>query len=376
MGLFKKRQKQEGLAVQTAAAENKDLIFGRWNMAAGCENRLYRSLRESVPVIDAAIYKTVRLTSGFRVRCRDEQIQSLLDDFSRNINVDGISTGLDFFISEYLEQLLTYGTAVAEMVLDGNSHLAALYNCPLENVVLESGSNPLDIHISSINAIGEKVPVEYPQLILFSVIHPEPGKLYGTSILHGLPFVSELFMKIMNAVGTNWDRVGNVRFAVTYKPTDADRSFTKERAMQIASEWSKAMKSSEPKDFVSVGDVSIKAIGADNQIPDSQVPVRQILEQITAKLAIPPFLLGLSWSSTERMSSQQADILTTELEYYRRTLESVILRICRCYLSLCGIAAEISVEWDNISLQDEVELAKARLYRARAEEIELRNQKG
>lgn len=37
------------------------------------------------------------------------------------------------------------------------------------------------------------------------------------------------------------------------------------------------------RDFVSVGDVSIKAIGADNQILDSETPVRQILEQLVAK---------------------------------------------------------------------------------------------
>ena len=45
-------------------------------------------------------------------------------------------------------------------------------------------------------------------------------------------------------------------------------------------------------------------------------------------MGIPPFLLGLTWSSTERMSSQQADILTSELEAYRRLLNPVIEKIC------------------------------------------------
>lgn len=64
---------------------------------------------------------------------------------------------------------------------------------------------------------------------------------------------------------------------------------------------------------MAVGDVSIKVIGADNQWIDTEVPVRQMLEQIVAKLSIPPFMLGLSWSTTERMSKQQADGLTSEL---------------------------------------------------------------
>ncbi len=147
-----------------------------------------------------------------------------------------------------------------------------------------------------------------------------------------------ILLQIYRTIGVNWERLGNVRFAVTYKPTSdaADQAYAKERAEQIAEEWGRAMRGSEVSDFVSVGDVSIKAIGSDCQILDSEVPVRQMLEQIVAKLGIPPFLLGLSWSSTERMSSQQADILTSELEAYRRVLNPVIAKICSLWLRLAG----------------------------------------
>ena len=123
-------------------------------------------------------------------------------------------------------------------------------------------------------------------------------------------------------------------------------------------------------DFVAVGDVNIRVIGSDNQILDSEVPVRQMLEQMAAKLGIPPFLLGLSWSSTERMSSQQADILTSELESYRRLINPAIGRICRLWLILQGWEPEFTICWDNITLQDEVDLADARLKNAQAAEIE------
>ena len=126
------------------------------------------------------------------------------------------------------------------------------------------------------------------------------------------------------------------------------------------------------KDFVAVGDVDIKVIGAENQLFDTAVPVRQLLEQIIAKLSIPPFLLGLSWSSTERMSSQQADILTSELEYYRRLLSPVLCDIGEGFLCSQGILAGCSIEWDNINLQDESVLAEARLKNAQAAEIEMR----
>ena len=181
-------------------------------------------------------------------------------------------------------------------------------------------------------------------------------------------------MRIYQCIGQNFDRVGNVRYAVTYKPSDSsEMAFAKERAQQIAKEWSEgmnAMRCGEVRDFVAVGDVEIKVIGADNQIIDTEIPVRQLLEQIVAKLSVPPFLLGLTWSSTERMSSQQADILTSELEFYRRQLTPVIKQVCNTYLTLIGGAGAVSVEWDNINLQDEAVLAQARLNNAQAAKIE------
>ena len=99
--------------------------------------------------------------------------------------------------------------------------------------------------------------------------------------------------------------------------------------------------------------MSIRAIGADNVMPDCEVPVRQILEQLVAKTGLPPFLLGLSWSSTERMSSQQADMLTSEITALRRTLTPMVERVCRLWLRLHGYGCRFAVEWDDINLQDQ-----------------------
>ena len=147
-----------------------------------------------------------------------------------------------------------------------------------------------------------------------------------------------------------------------------DKAYAKERAMQIARGWSDAMKSgNEVKDFIAVGDVDIRVIGADNQILDSEIPVRQLLEQIVAKTGLPPFMLGLNWSTSERMAQQQTDLLTSELWHYRRILTPVIEKICRMFLRMNGFSCDCNVEWDDISLLDETEQAKALYYNAQAE---------
>ena len=86
-----------------------------------------------------------------------------------------------------------------------------------------------------------------------------------------------------------------------------------------------------------------------------------------AKTGIPPFLLGLSWSSTERMSAQQADMMTSEITALRRSLEPAVERICETWLKLRGFGTQVKVEWEDINLQDIVEEARAELYREQAE---------
>lgn len=377
MRFFKRRN--NGVTVQTASGINSSHPFydlNSYSPFSRCEMRLYDSLKEAIPVIDAAIKKTVRLVGGFKVSCEDKRAEYALDEFLKNVKVNGTGVGIDVFLSCFLEQLLTYGTAIGEIVISNDgSGVEALYNASLEAVELKAENNPLNVNVYR-REIGRIVPVSAKELISICTLSPKPGKVYGTSILKGLPFVSGILLKIFNTIGTNWERVGNVRFAVTYKPTDSsDRAFSRERAEQIASEWSKAMHDNKTSDFVSVGDVSIKVIGADNQVLNSEIPVRQMLEQIVSKLSIPPFLLGLQWSSTERMASQQADILTSELEYYRRLLEPTIKKVCTLFLRICGYDCKPEIVWDNINLQDETELASARLNNAKAEATELENER-
>lgn len=70
------------------------------------------------------------------------------------------------------------------------------------------------------------------------------------------------------------------------------------------------------------------------------------------------------------MSKQQTDILTTELDYYRRLLTPIILKICRVYLRLNGFWEEPEMQWNTINLRDEVDFAQAQYYLAQAQQIQ------
>ena len=365
------------LQVQTAGTRRSLEPWERLHFAGPCgagERQLYRSLRQSIPVIHAALCKLVRLLGEFQVTCGNREAEASLRYFLEHVQVNGCQTGIWEFVGVYFDQLLTYGTAVGEMVLSaGGEEIAALYNADLDDVEFCPGRSPMEWTLCRKETSGELRPIPYPELIVTAALNPPSGRAQGVSVLKSLPFVSDILLKIYHTIGVNWERVGNVRFAVTYKPTgdSVDRMNAKDHARQMAEEWSRAMQpGGQISDFVAVGDVNVKVIGADNQILDSEIPVRQMLEQIVSALGVPPFLLGFSWSSTERMSSQQADILTSEMDSYRRLLTPAICKICDTWLMLHGYEPRSSVQWEDITLQDAVDLAEARLKNAQAAQIE------
>lgn len=378
MKLFSSKKTAEKISAN-AGRQAPNQIFRLAPTGEFLEHELYDCLRTEIPILDACIGKIVRLTGDFKLKAENEAVQPLLDRFSMEVPVGVSGVSINTFADMYLDSLLTYGKAIGEILPDKNNRTVnGLWVGDSSLFRVKEGKTRNEKEIIRIFS-DEESPVINPERMLYTALNPSPKHPDGVSILRGLPALSSILMRIYECIGQNFDRVGNVRYAVTYNPTDeSDKAYAKERAMEIAKEWSEGMTSARHgtvKDFVAVGDVQIKVIGAENQLIDTEIPVRQLLEQIVAKLSIPPFLLGLNWSTTERMSSQQADILTSELEYYRRLLTPVLRKIGLTFLRLNGIDSDVSVEWATINLQDEEALARARLYNAQAEELEMKNEK-
>ena len=340
------------------------------------EIALYRAVREAVPIVDAAVLKLIRLVGGVSARCEEPEAQRGLERFLRTVDTGRGQRGLQSFLDCYLDAMFTCGRGIGELVLDAEGRdIRALLCGDPEQLEIREGDSPLDFQLCARRRNGAVEPLPCPELLLFTPFQPETDSPYGVSLLRSMPFLTEILLKIYQAVGMNWERMGNLRFAVICKNAEGlDGARAQERCQEIAREWSAAMqagKHGSVRDFVAVGDVDIKVIGADNQVLDSQVPVRQILEQLIARTGIPPFMLGLSWSSTERMSTQQADMLTSEVWAIRRSLEPVVERICELWLRLHGYGGGVQVEWEDINLQDQVEEARAALYREQARKLAL-----
>lgn len=368
-----KRREPPAAVVQVRRGEGQPFgVLDRYVPLRGGEIALYRAIREGVPILDAAIWKLVRLCGGVGVRCADPKARQGLEAFFRTVDTGWGQRGIQSFLDRYLDDLFTCGHGLGEIVLtpDG-TEIAALLCADPEQVEVKIGDSPLDFTLCRAG-LGEDRALPYQELLLFTPFQPTGDAPCGVSLLRSMPFLAGILLKIFQATGQNWERAGNLRFAVVCKPGEGEEAFAQERCGLLAREWSAAMQAGREgsvRDFVAVGDVDIKVIGADGPILDSQAPVRQILEQLVARTGIPPFMLGLSWSSTERMSAQQADMLTTEITAIRRAVEPALCRTAELWLRLHGFDGRAEIVWEDINLQDMVEEARAELYWAQAEKL-------
>ena len=152
----KKKKKEQALESKTVDATMAVQTVGKqdyfiWqccenNIAA--ERQLYTALRGAVPIIDSAIHKLLRIIGNFTVECEDKQAEKELHFFLNHVKVNTYQQGIYSFISCYFDQLLTYGTAVAEIVPTiGGNDIGALYVADLDNIDLMHNDKTLSVDI-------------------------------------------------------------------------------------------------------------------------------------------------------------------------------------------------------------------------------------
>ena len=242
-------------------------MLGEYVPLRNGEARLYRAVREAVPVVDAAIHKLHRMAGGLTVSCEDRRAERELGEFLRTVPTGRGQFGINAFLDCYLDSLLTCGRAVGEIVPAlGNRDIAALLCGRVEDIEIREGENPLAFSVWGPDETGRMARLPYQDLILFTPLNPEAENPYGVSLLRSLPFLADILMKIYHTIGVNWERCGNLRFAVTCQGGQG----AAERGRLLAGEWSRAMRETRGgsvRDFVAAGDVNIRVIGAERTWP-------------------------------------------------------------------------------------------------------------
>jgi SPP1 gp7 family putative phage head morphogenesis protein len=141
----------------------------------------------------------------------------------------------------------------------------------------------------------------------------------------------------------------------------------REKISEHFTEAVKKKRAGESADFISAidsqSDISISVIGADNHTLEFEIPSRHVIEQIVAKTGLPPWMLGLHWSTTAFLSDKEVTMLLADVATRQAGKMPFFYRLIRTLLVLRGRTWEKgdwSLKWDQVNLYDEVKKAQAR----------------
>ena len=340
---MRKKSKKKTDEINTAAAVATDRKY----FYQGFSNSyyIYDEIRKNVPVADGAVKLIVKTAIDYGIESGDEK--QLIETFLKKTKVNGIGTGFDSFLSVHLSSLLTYGVGAGQMALDKNGNLC-LYNLDVKKLDFSYSNGELAVSDRRIYP-----PKNIPESsLLISVMTGADGSEFH-SALESIPFVSSSLYQIFSSVMTNWKRVGDIRYFISIGSDENLRpDVIKSRAQAVASAWKDAMRSEEPKDFVTTGNVDIKTIGADGSIPESKDDIKQLSEQILAGIGVPPFMLGLENASTETMTANQLKVFSGQLRFYRKLIEPAAEKAIDTYLRINGFHPEYKIIWKESLLND------------------------
>ena len=311
---------------------------------------LYEAMRESLPILDGAISTTVTLDGIVRVEGNNDKLVAEIEDFISHIPVNDNEKGIQAFYETQGNEKYEQGFGVGEIVMARNGRdiaglrvadskgiyfrrtengLETHYRPPgepikqgggLENVemLLRNGALPHALHAAG---AGSLVEMGYTQLdprrLIYTVNQPESDNPYGTSLLRSLEFGGKTLLTIQNAINNVWTRYGDPVMVVVYKVANPQVLKTEgaldRRQNDIAKLIRTAMEAKGSGNSVDIvqaigkdDDFKLEVIGAEGIALEIEAPARHLLEQIVAKVQIPAFMLGLQFSTSERMAEQQA----------------------------------------------------------------------
>ncbi|MFA5352924.1 MAG: minor capsid protein [Thermodesulfovibrionales bacterium] len=375
----------------------------------------YEVLREGIPLIDSAIRRLISLNGTIRIIGDNAALVRELEDFCLNVPVNDTQQGIHSFLENASNETFEQGFALAEFVATTDmKDIAGLRVADSKDIVYrrnaegvagpwyrQPGSRPLNPYALPGTLIDRIINAQYGQIIsvtggqevklnpankLYFSINNENSDPYGVSIMRSMEFCSQILVTIENSFKHVFERFGDPMFHVHYKASKSGNSENLEgRRQALQTDWNttiNAKRAGKSSDLVTAGslesDVVIKVIGADNQVLDSTVPLRHVLEQIVSKTNLPAWMLGIYWSTTERMATLEVESALQDAKIRQLAMLPQFIRLFSTVLTMRGRkwktittdpakAGDWGIIFETPNLRDLVAQAQARFLNAQAD---------
>jgi SPP1 gp7 family putative phage head morphogenesis protein len=376
----------------------------------------YEFLREAIPIIDSGIRRLISLNGTIKIIGDKPEVVAALEDFCLNVPVNDQQKGMQAFIENFANETFEQGFSISEFTATPDmKDIAGLRVADSKNItfcrdaktgraepwyrypgnqprltnstpgtLIERILNARYVQTRSVNGIDE-VRLN-PSNILYNSINNENSDPGGVSVMRSMEFVSQILATLQNSIKSVGERFGDPSYHVHYKASKIGAEETLEtRRLVMYNEFQKAItakRQGSSADFVTAGsqdsDVVVKVIGHDGQILEYEIPLRHVLEQIVSKLNLPAWMLGIYWSTTERMATLEVEAALQDAKIRQLSMLPELIRLFSVYLSLRGFKwntvttsvdrpGDWGIVFETPNLRDLVAQAQARFLNAQAD---------
>lgn len=391
---IRRTSKQAVLAAPTAHPVSRrsydgslGISFGK-TVAEPVDLTVYDVITNSMPFVDRAFRTLARMIAPFEVTSDVESTADALNMWLQEELTTGyIFRGFGTFARSHIRQVLQYGKSAGEIVLAASKRdVESLHIISSKTVRLIKDAE-FGLLIGQETQLGAARAFPNQDLIVYTTFDNRGDNPHGASLLRSVPWVANNELRIQKALEQMHRRSGAPSFFVHAKfPLQIfgeGIAFTDEKLAEYRAAMESAWMDAQEARWNSEGiidffaadqaDVTMQAIGSDVKELNFEIAHRSMTEQIVAAVELAPFMLGIQWSTTERLSQNQADQIIGMVDDVRHELEPDWLQILEWVKLTRGLRGEVQIAWQDVNLRDAVETAQAELTEAQAAEVRRKN---
>lgn len=344
----------------------------------------YDRIRKELPILDAVPIKYNRLIGDFSFEADNDATRKELIEFKERVGVGHFQIGFKTFQLQMFDSCISKGMGFGETVPLASMRDVAYLKVAKANNMRFLEKDGQIILGQMRNDYFQPVPFENQEYIHYLATDLRDGHPQGVSVFYSMPFITQVLTRMFKSIDNTVWRVGDPSFVVQIKGEKATHgTLTKKIAGDVQSQIEQVMKArrlGKTRDvYAGLPDgitLEIDILGDGKFIEHLEYPMNQIIDEIVGKTGLPHWMLGINrtMGMNATLSDTQADMLNSDISWYRSQFDPIIERIFETHLILTGKAGQRWKHvWNPINLRDEKTEAEARKYNADAAKIELEN---
>lgn len=333
--------------------------------------RLYRFLRDNIPVLNSAVWTWTRICaspSHFELKSSVENpahggddpkvldnAVEVLKNLDRRIYQHSFQKfgGSDALLTQFFGSLFTDGAVCGELVLTpSRDKLDKFYFIDPATIRFKLKDDTTWELYQEVDGVQVKLN---PASTFYLGLDPDADDPRGKSILGSVPFVARVEQRLLEDMQKTMHNAGYHRLHVKIKPPERFSGESDETYISKANKYFEdtveMMKELSPEDNpITWNDVGIEYIGPSGHVASSNywyINHKALVEDICVGVHLDPFMLGYSYGPTRSWAQFKYELMLRNVISIQRLAKRFMEWIRNIELALWGIPLECVHHFDN-----------------------------